>query len=762
MTDHDENFLAKVFDSVTDPFAIYDRQFRILKTNQALLILFKLPAEKVIGRYCYNFFYNRTSMCEDCHVKEVFKYGESRMIEKHITFPDGNERIFEVHSYPIKDNKGNTLQAIEHARDITERKLLENELKVSQKFNDQLLNSITDSLIVVDPKTHRILQANLSFHSRIGVKPPKALGRTCHKIMLNSHTPCEDSGTPCPIRETFRTKQPTLTDRVYPNSAGEERLLEVATYPIFNSSGAITSIIRLERDVTEKRQMEKALTFRSKELEKTHTQLETLFHISRLVSAKNSLSDVVNYVQEIVQEIFADSELSLFLLDLEMRRFLNLEDCDAVLFEPVSRAMQTLEKSGFLSDFVQYTKDIRDDKIVSSDYSNDMPDFLRLIVKSYPSWFAFPVSTSERCIGYFIMGSLVFQPFVKEDIRFFHNLIRQIAGDIHHLIRHETLINQFRQDAGEKTSYGEIIGQSDEMQKIYELIDLVSGSDATVLITGENGTGKELVAMAIHRNSHREKGPFVVANCSAYSPALLESELFGHEKGAFTGAIKRKKGRIERAKRGTLFLDEIGDIAPATQVLLLRFLQDHCFERVGGEKTLEAEVRVLAATNRDLAKEVEAGRFRDDLYYRLNVVTIHLPSLRDRTEDIPLLCKHFLKYYNLKENKEIDSISPEAMQVLMDYEWPGNVRQLENAISHAVILAQGQILERAHLPQFLKRSIPDLSPISLAENERRLILDVLQESNWNKHKAARRLKISRSTLYSKIRRYNLQNPTDSV
>jgi DNA-binding NtrC family response regulator len=251
----------------------------------------------------------------------------------------------------------------------------------------------------------------------------------------------------------------------------------------------------------------------------------------------------------------------------------------------------------------------------------------------------------------------------------------------------------------------------------------------------------------------------VVANCSAYSPALLESELFGHEKGAFTGAIKRKIGRIERAQSGILFLDEIGDIAPATQVLLLRFLQDHCFERVGGEETLEVDVRVLAATNRDLGKEVEAGRFRDDLYYRLNVITLQLPPLRDRKEDIPLLCNHFLEKYNLKENKDIKSFSPDAMQVLMDYEWPGNVRQLENTVSHAVILTQSKFIERRHLPKFLKQSVPEPSSTSLAENERRLILNVLQETNWNIFKAARRLKISRSTLYSKIRRHRIEEGT---
>jgi DNA-binding NtrC family response regulator len=508
--------------------------------------------------------------------------------------------------------------------------------------------------------------------------------------------------------------------------------------------------------------MEEALAFRSKELQKTQHQLETLFDISRQVSAIDSLPEVVHFVQEIGQEIFPESDMLFFLLDGEKQRLIDLEEYNFTVVGPLLSGLHKLEQSGLVSDFVQYLQNIKDAHIMSSEYNSDIPAFLRLISKSYPSWFAFPISTAHECIGYFLLGSTVSQDYSREDLRFFHNLFSQIAGDIHHLVRHETEINLLRQAVAERTSHGEIIGQSDEMQKIYELIDLVSGSDATVLIAGENGTGKELVAQAIHRESHRGSGPFIVANCSAYSPALLESELFGHEKGAFTGAIKRKKGRIERAKGGTLFLDEIGDIAPATQVLLLRFLQDHCFELVGGEETLEADVRVLAATNRDLYREVEAGRFRDDLYYRLNVITIDMPPLRDRNEDIPMLTKHFLEKYSLKEGKKANSFSSGAMQVLMDYEWPGNVRQLENAISHAVILAQAPVIERKHLPQFLKHAAPDPPSTSLAENERRLILGVLQESNWNKHEAARRLNISRSTLYSKIRRYSLRKGTASV
>jgi len=764
MTGYDEQFLTRVFDSVTDPFAIYDREFRILKCNQALMDLFQLSEQQLIGRSCYEVFYHRTAVCDECHVQDVFRNCEPRMLEKRVSLPDGSERIFAVNSYPIKDNEGLAMQAVEHARDITERKSLEKQLLSSQAFNEKIINSITDSMIVVDPKTHTILMANDSFHHRVGLEPSKALGMSCHEIMLDRPEPCGASGIRCPMEETIRTKRPAMSDKVYPNAAGEERLLEVATYPLLDSRGEISSIIRLERDVTQKRRMEEALAFRSKELQKTQHQLETLFEISRQVSAKNSLPEIVQFVQQIVHEIFPNSKLLLFLLDCERQQFLNLHDCSPALVEPMFAALEQLEQSGLTSDFVTYLqlRGKEEKHILSPQHSKEIPTFLKLISQDYQSWFSFPISTPGQCIGYFMLASRTSQEYSREDLHFFHNLFTQIAGDIYHVVRHETEINLLRQEAAERSSKGEIIGHSDEMQKIYELIDLVSGSDATVLIAGENGTGKELVAQAIHQQSHRRGGPFIVANCSAYSPTLLESELFGHEKGAFTGAIKRKKGRIERAKGGTLFLDEIGDIAPATQVLLLRFLQDHCFERVGGEETLDADVRVLAATNRDLYREVEAGRFRDDLYYRLNVITIDMPPLRDRKEDIPHLCRHFLEKYSLKEGKQIHSFSSTAMQALLDHDWPGNVRQLENAISHAVILSQGSVVEGKHLPQFLKQTTEETPSTSLAENERRLILGVLQECGWNKHEAARQLQISRSTLYSKIRRYNLRKSTLSV
>jgi PAS domain S-box-containing protein len=756
MISYDEHFLSRVFDSVTDPMAVYDREFKILRVNQALLARFRLPLEKVINRYCYEFFYNRTTICKHCHVKEVFQHGEPRMLQKRIPGPDGSERIFEVHSYPIKDAKGNTIQAIEHARDITERKHLEDQLLSSKKFNEKIINSITDNLVVIDPKTLRIIQANESFCNRVGLEHSAVITKRCHVLMRNSIEPCEVNGLECPVQDAIRLKHSCLSDKVYPDANGNDRVLQIATYPIFDKYGDINSIVRLERDVTETREMEKALAFRSKELQRAKHQLEELFKISRQVSAKNSLSEIVDYVHDIVQDIFPGSDPLIFLLDAKSQNFLSLEGCKPDVLEPYLKALKQIEQSGLILDFFQYMQKIREFHIIDSKNINDIPPFLNAISKNFANWFGLPISLPQQCIGYFVLGFFSNRECSREDMHFFLTLFNQVAGHIRHLIIHESEINTLRQGVGERASHGKIIGQSDEMQKIYELIDLVSASDAIVLITGENGTGKELVAQAIHRQSYRKDGPFVVANCSAYSPTLLESELFGHEKGAFTGAIKMKKGRIERAQGGILFLDEIGDIAPATQVLLLRFLQDHCFERVGGEETMEADVRVLAATNRDLYREAEAGRFRNDLYYRLNVVTIHLPPLRDRKEDIPLLCKHFLKNYSLKEGKHIQSFSPGAMQALMDYDWPGNVRQLENSVSHAVILSQGPTVERGNLPQFLKQSAPEPSSSSLAENERRLILGVLHEVSWNKHDAARRLEISRSTLYSKIRRHRIE------
>jgi two-component system response regulator HydG len=308
-----------------------------------------------------------------------------------------------------------------------------------------------------------------------------------------------------------------------------------------------------------------------------------------------------------------------------------------------------------------------------------------------------------------------------------------------------------------------MIGKNPEMQGIYKLIEDVAPTDATVLIQGESGTGKEMVANAIHWNSLRKDKRFVVINCSAYPATLLESEIFGHEKGAFTGAVRQKQGRFEQADGGTVFLDEVGEIPPSAQIKLLRVLQTQKFERLGGEQTLSVNVRILAATNKDLLKEVKNGTFREDLYYRLNVIPITLPPLKKRPNDIPLLSNHFLRRFAAEQDKNLKGFNSEAMRVLLDYPWPGNVRELENSIEHAVVLTKGEQIEVSDLPQFIRNA--DRSPQSVAvpetptilENEKKLLEEALEASNWNKKQTAQRLGISRNTLYNKIKKYQIAN-----
>jgi len=308
---------------------------------------------------------------------------------------------------------------------------------------------------------------------------------------------------------------------------------------------------------------------------------------------------------------------------------------------------------------------------------------------------------------------------------------------------------------------GRIIGSSAAMQELWAMVIQVAPTEATVLISGDSGTGKELVASALHYKSHRADGPFIKVNCAALAENLLESELFGHEKGAFTGADRRRDGRFVQAQGGTLFLDEIGETSPAMQAKLLRVLQEHELQRVGGQQTISVDVRIVAATNRDLEQEVRAGRFREDLYYRLNVVVLEVPSLRKREGDIPLLADFFLHRFAGQNKRTIQGITPECMDVLNRYPWPGNVRELENAIERGVILMRGEYLDIAGLPIAIQRwagtnvEQETEQPATLKEAERLLILKTLKETGNNRSEAARRLQITRKTLLNKLKKYGL-------
>jgi two-component system response regulator HydG len=321
-----------------------------------------------------------------------------------------------------------------------------------------------------------------------------------------------------------------------------------------------------------------------------------------------------------------------------------------------------------------------------------------------------------------------------------------------------------REEIDIQYNFGEIVGAAESMLRVFEKITKVARSDSSVLVYGESGTGKELVARAIHFQSNRKEGPFVKVNCGALAEGVLESELFGHEKGSFTGATKRRRGRFELADKGSIFLDEISDVPPATQVKLLRVLQERELERVGGEETLNVDVRVITATNKDLMAMVESGKFREDLYYRLNIIPLELPPLRERLEDIPILVEHFLRKKSSQLNKRSTFVSPNAMQELMNYAWPGNVRELENVIERAVVLCENEEIGLNDLPillgdptkttlRLLKEDLPLVE--ALEDLERQLIARALEKAKGVKTEAARILGLKTSALYYKLEKYNM-------
>jgi len=391
------------------------------------------------------------------------------------------------------------------------------------------------------------------------------------------------------------------------------------------------------------------------------------------------------------------------------------------------------------------------------------------ISKKRISFLCVPIKTENETIGALSVdknfrNNTTFQ----DDVR----LLEIVAMMIAQVVRHHDLIRQdkarlmgenlsLRQKLQKRYRINNIIGHSGRMEEVYEMINQVADSNANVLIRGESGTGKELVAHAIHFNSPRASRPFVKINCAAVPENLLESELFGHEKGAFTGAVSSKEGRFEWADKGTLFLDEIGDIPLSVQVKLLRVIQTKEFERVGGRKTVQVNVRLVAATHRNLEQEVKEGRFREDLYWRINVFPIYLPPLRERKDDIVLLADHFLEKYSREYNKEVKRLSTPAIDLLMSYHWPGNVRELENCMERAVLVCRSSVIRAEHLPPSLQTA--ETSGTSVAGNlpqavdnlEREMIMEALKKTNGHQGKAAQLLGVTERILGYKIKKYHI-------
>ncbi len=728
------SFVDTLIESLPDPVVCYDEDCHIVGINRR-------GRESILETYndlrylkaCDVFNGGIKKGCEECCYFKVKKEKLWQLLDQKMVLPNGQAGVFARHLILWEYNGDSFI--IEIWKDLSREQALAREIAKRELFIEGFLELFDIPMFITD-EYFRIVGMNRLFEKFVKMPFSHLLGRSLWDIF---HGERERKHLSIDRGQKFFLRTSLIRN---PEEECNLKYHAIVRNGVFSGTVGF-ALKRWQINISSGY---------------PHHDMEYFFEICREASHQESLIDFFTFVENLIDRHFGvPGDILIILFNEEEKNFLWIDKIDEKW--PLQKQFRALYKgkeyfsliySGVCGNFVK-------GDIANPDNVSSLPSVLLPFATNYPEWFGFPISTHKRVIGYFFMGFSDVIHKIREIMYFFHAFMSQLASHIRQL-----MLRELETRRGEYLPYsypdrfGRLIGRSKRMQEVYDLIELVSSSEATVLVTGENGTGKELVALEIHSRSPRAKGPFIVAHCSAYSPTLLESELFGHEKGAFTGAIKQKKGRIERAQGGTLFLDEIGDIAPPTQVLLLRFLQDKKFERVGGEKTLEADVRIIAATNKDLYGEVKAGRFRDDLFYRLNVITIHLPPLRDRKEDIPLLAHHFLEKYSKKENKLITAIDPEAMRVIMEYDWPGNVRQLENAISHAVILAHsGDTIRVSHLPPFLRENFSENRSLSLADHERFLIKKVLEECNWNKHEAARRLNISRSTLYSKIKRYGL-------
>ena len=488
------------------------------------------------------------------------------------------------------------------------------------------------------------------------------------------------------------------------------------------------------------------------QLDRAYKQTRTSFRISQEINSLSNLSAVCGYLVNKLRQIVTCKTIvaAVFINDNE-KLFINSDNGAMTLTgDAVRNAYKffaEIEKMSFVPKNL----------IADGFYPDAFQSGKQAVV--------FPIRHEGQILGAMSIACPGSCECVTKELDVVEMILAQSTGAIKRAIAHEEEIHELRTRIEQSEGFNGLIGKDPQMQVIYKLIEDVAPTDATVLVQGESGTGKELVARAIHNSSMRKNKPFVVINCSAYPATLLESELFGHEKGAFTGAIRQKSGRFEQADGGTVFLDEIGEISPTAQIKLLRILQSQKFERVGGEKTLTVNTRILAATNKDLQQEVKGGNFREDLFYRLNVIPIQIPPLRDRRNDIPLLARHFLQKFAGEQNKDLQHFSPEAMRQLLDYDWPGNVRELENSIEHATVIVKGRYVEVSELPAVIQQAKPRISKSpngperSIMENEKNLLREVLDECNWNKKETAAKLGISRSTLYEKLKKYQITKPT---
>jgi PAS domain S-box-containing protein len=567
------------------------------------------------------------------------------------------------------------------------------------------LTCLVDGVMVLD-KNERIVAFSEGAERITGYAAGEVVGRTCQEVFRSDR--CEAS---CPARHTIESGVVLSNHRCH-ILAADDREIEIAINisPLKRSDGGTVGAVIVFRNLKEMLEM----TFRMTEL-------------SREILREKAWTDaIMNSIADGVITLAGDSTITSFNRSAERITGYSAEE---VLGRPCHTVFRSrgCEEACPVSELMHSGKTITETEMEITSKDGTL----------------IPVSISAAIL------------------RDENNQAVGAVESFRDLSRYKILTEELKG----KYSFRNIIGKSHEMREVYQLIRSVARTNVTVLIQGDTGTGKELVARAIHYESPRAEQSFVVVHCAALPETLLESELFGHVRGAFTGATSDRKGRFQLADRGTLFLDEISEVSPATQVKLLRVLENKQFERVGDSRTVQVDVRLVCATNRNLKQMVGEGKFREDLYYLINVVSLKLPPLRERDEDIPLLMEHFIAKFNRETGKGVEKVHPDAMDMLIDYAWPGNVRELENAIGHAFVHCRGDTILPEHLPQDMFEAGPPgtetvLSvPAPLEEVEKAAIARMLKSCKGNQSKTAKRLGIGRSSLWRKIKKYGLADLT---
>ncbi len=607
------------------------------------------------------------------------------------------------------------------------------EFKNSHERLLRILNNLDSAVYVADIHTYELLFVNKHLSDIFG----DIKGKICWQVLQEGKTgPCDFCNNQDLINKDGLPSGVKIWEH---QNEKNNKWYEIRDQAI---SWVDKRLVKLEiaTDISDRKEAEKNLLRANKEMEK-------FCYVLKQISGQKSLDGVASFLINELGLIIGNACIRIFIFNSDYTKLYILSEKGALL-----------EKSKEITRGVMKT--IKEIKGITISHTQKI--FPPLVPDSFPyneKQTIIPMHEGRQLDGAFVMMCPMDCQCDQIALKMISLILQQASGTIKRAVLHQEELSGLQSRLITSKGFHGMIGIDSKMQTIYKLINDIAPTDATVLIQGESGTGKEMVAGAIHKQSLRKENPFVVINCAAYPETLLESELFGHEKGAFTGAARVKLGRFEQADRGTVFLDEISEISPSAQIKLLRVLQTRQFERLGGEKTLSVDIRILAATNKNLLEEVKQGHFREDLFYRLNVIPIKLPPLRERPKDIPLLSRYFQKKFSDISGEKPKEFNTAAIRILLDYHWPGNVRELENSIEHAVVLAKGKRISPAHLPLDISSSKLLNNAQSkglMAENEIVVLKQILEDCSWNKQQAAKRLGISRSTLYGKLKKYNIK------